>query len=64
MDKKPVDNRENRPRESACPEDVTAQVTGERSLNRPGRCTEPPEKVKCLVRSVKGTLKKPRTRQP
>lgn len=29
MDKKPVDDRENRPRESACPEDVTAQVTGE-----------------------------------
>lgn len=29
MEKKPVDDRENRPQESTCPEDVTAQVTGE-----------------------------------
>jgi len=29
VEKKPVDDRENRPQESTCPEDVTAQVTGE-----------------------------------
>ncbi|HHY44495.1 MAG TPA: nucleotide exchange factor GrpE [Firmicutes bacterium] len=29
MEKKPVDDRENRPQESACPEDVTTQDAGE-----------------------------------